>query len=235
MAPKQSNNDKFSIVESFFRYLSNNSKLTLVFHLVWIIVACISLSTTYILAFHFPSLLKVYEEAHSIRAFDKNLKVSLKQDDEINKILTQVMNENKASRAYIFRFHNGLAAVSGIPFFFQTNTHEIITPGMSRVLPFSQRLPASINVPMNTQLANNKCVILNKISADPNNQNYYNYQSRGAEAMIRCPIFLDNGDLLGYVGLDYSSPISDLYLKETETSLRSTARSLSLLFSNTRK
>ena len=235
MASKPSNNDKFSIVESFFRYLSSNTKLTLMFHLWWIVMACISLSTTYIFSFHFPSLLKVYEEAHSIKSFDKNLKLSLKQDDEINKLLTQVMIDNKANRAYIFRFHNGLAAVSGIQFFFQTNTHEIITPGMSRVLPYSQRLPASINVPMNNLLSNNKCVILNKISSDPNSQNYYNYQSRGAEAMVRCPIFLGNGDLLGYVGLDYSSPTYDSYLKETETSLKSTAKSLSTLFSNTRK
>lgn len=227
----QNNNSKFSMIEMFLRYLTRTRPAILFLHLLWIIITCCVLSSTYIFAFHFPSLIRIYEDAHNIRNFNANLKLSAKQDQEINKELQDLLGKTKANRAYVFRYHNGLAAVNGVPFFFQTNTHEVIAPGTSRVIQFEQHVPASINISMNNQFMNNQCIVITDIEKDKDNQNYYFFQVRGARSVIRCPIFMNNGDLFGYVGIDFLTNINKKALNDIDDIVELTALNLTKIFS----
>jgi hypothetical protein len=195
------------------------------------IIASCALSTSYIIAFHFTSVLNIYREAHDIKNFSNNLKFSTQQDTEINIILQSLLDNTKSNRAYIFRYHNGLASVHGVPFFFHTVTHEVISPGTTRVMQFEQHIPASINIAMNNQFMQNKCAIVRNADDDKDSQNYWYYQIRAAKSLIRCPIFMNNGDLFGFVGIDYLNDTPSELLNEAVLKVRNAALQLPILFS----
>jgi hypothetical protein len=224
-----------SMLEIFVRYLNRTKPLTMIFHLFWILSICSILSVCYVTAFHFTSLVHIYDEAHNIKEFNHGLKLSGKTDTEINNILNKALVDLHANRAYLFRYHNGLAAVGGVPFFFQTNTHETISPGTSRLMQFNQRIPASLTPVMNQKFSQNECIVVNHMDHDNDMQILYFYQARQSKAMVRCPIFMDNGDLIGFVGIDY---ISDQDLQKLETDkveIGNAALTISKIFASIKK
>lgn len=218
------------IAEILVNYLLVTKPVMLFLHLVWLTIVCVILSLTYVLAFHFTSLVTVYQEAHNVQNFNTNLIFSVRQDAEINNMLTDLMSQSKANRAYVFRYHNGLAAISGVPFFFQSNTHEVISPGTPRVVQFEQRIPASINLAISNQFMQNRCAIISKADEDKDSQNYWFYQNRGAKSLIRCPIFMSTGDLFGFIGVDYLEQHDIHELETIANRVKSSAGALSSVF-----
>lgn len=200
----------------------------LLVHILYIAVISAIFSTAYVISFHFTSLVSVYEEAHSIQNFSMNLKTSVENDNAIYNNLTRILTDTNGIRAYVYRYHNGLAAISGVPFFFQTMTHEVISPGTPRIMNFEQRIPASIHIAINNQFVNGKCAAIKDTDHDKENQDYYFWMSRGAKHLIRCPIFMNNGDLFGFVGVDYNSEIGDTLSAEKQ--VKETAGLISKLF-----
>lgn len=200
---------KPSMLQLMIAYLSNTHPLVLLMHLAYIIIVCATLSVSYVVAFHWSALIKVWEEAHDIKGFSANLKSSVETDISLNSSLADLLSQSNAIRAYIYRYHNGLAAVSSVPFFFQTNTHEVIAPGANRLLPYEQRIPASFNIAINNQFVKNQCAMAINADSDKDNSNFFYWQSRGAKAFIRCPIYMKNGDLFGFVGLDFANNPAD--------------------------
>jgi hypothetical protein len=223
---------KNDLAQILVNYLSNTQPWTLLVHLLWLACVCLILSVTYIGAFHTSDLLNFYQEAHNIKNFNNNLIFSAKQDKNINEILEDLLLTTHANRSYIFRYHNGLAAVSGVPFFFQTNTHEVITPGTPRVIQFEQHIPASINLAISNQFLANKCAVVSQTDSDKDSQNYYYYQVRGAKSLVRCPIFMSNGDLFGFVGVDFIARQDDKTLESTMLQLQVKANSLAGVFAS---
>lgn len=226
---------KISIIEVFLRYLTRTHPLLLVFHLFWILSACSILSISYVMAFHFTSLVHIYEEANHVNNFSKNLKTNVKVDAKINAVLNKLLTDTNSNRTYLFRYHNGLAAVNGVPFFFQTNTHEVISPGTQRLLRFYERIPASLTPAMNQKFAQNECVMMNKIDKADDIQVLYFYQSRNTKAMVRCPIFMNNGDLFGFIGIDYVNDQSLDKLKESKTLVMSAASEIANIYTSEKK
>jgi len=135
--------------------------------------------------------------------FTHELTTSIHVDTQITEELHKVLTVALADRTYVFRYHNGIPAVGGIPFIFHTNTHEVIRPGVNRVISLMQRIPSSINVHMNQEFTKGKCTTLTDIDTDATGHDYWYFQARGARHMIRCPIYSRHGDLIGFVGADY--------------------------------
>ena len=214
-------------------YLSRTRPIMLLVHLIYIAAVTAIFATAYVVAFHFTSLITVYEEAHSISSFSYNLKTSVENDNSIYRNLNRLLTDGNGMRAYVYRYHNGLAAISGVPFFFQTMTHEVISPGTSRIMNFEQRIPASIHMAINNQFVNDKCAVIKNADQDKENQDYYFWMSRNAKHLIRCPIYMTNGDLFGFVGVDYSTDISDL--SAAERSVKDTAKEIGKLFATTKQ
>lgn len=232
MAPTTPSGNKGigSMFEIFIRYLSKTAPGLLFLHLVWLIIVSAVLSTSYIFAFHFTSLLNIYQEAHNIRNFSANLMVSASQDRDINNALHTLLDQTHSNRAYISRYHNGLAAVNGVPFFFQTLTHEVITPGTPRVMQFEQHVPASINIAMNNQFMQNRCAIVVNSDSDRDSQNYWYYQIRNAKHLIRCPIYMANGDLFGFIGIDYVSNTTNINMEQMRDRVKEMSSTISSIF-----
>lgn len=225
---------KKGVAEIIINYLATTSPKYLFIHLVWMIIASCALSSSYIFAFHFTSLLAIYQEAHNIRNFNPNLRASSKQGADINEALRKLLETVGGNRAYVFRYHNGLAAVNGVPFFFQTNTHEVISPGTSRVMLFEQHIPASMNLAINNQFVQNRCVVVPRTDIDRDSQHYWFFQNRAAKSLVRCPIFMGNGDLFGFVGVDFINEVDHQLLQSIEETARSTASSIATIFATKR-
>jgi len=223
--------EKKGLAEIIVNYLSTTSPKYLFIHLIWMIIASCVLSSSYIFAFHFTSLLAIYQEAHNIRNFNSNLKASSKQDADINDALRKLMETVGANRAYVFRYHNGLAAVNGVPFFFQTNTHEVISPGTSRVLPFEQHIPAGMNLAINNQFVQNHCMVVPRTDIDMDSQHYWFFQNRSAKSLVRCPIFMRNGDLFGFIGIDWIGSVTDTDLAFAAEKAKVSAQTIAEIFS----
>ena len=232
MAKPPETNKKTSLAEIFLGYLSRTPSGVLFLHLLWIVVASCALSSSYILAFHFTSLVTIYEEAHNIRNFSNNLRSTSKQNHDINTALSELLGAANANRAYVFRYHNGLAAVNGVPFFFQTNTHEVISPGTSRVIQFEQHIPASINIAMNNRFMINRCAMVSDANEDRDSQNYWYFQNRSAKSLVRCPIFTGNGDLFGFVGIDFADPVDAARLAHLGELVKTSATAIGVIFSS---
>jgi hypothetical protein len=196
-------------------------------------MVCASLSASYVIAFHWTAAVQIYTEAHDIKGFGTNLKNSVETDNKLNSLLHEVLDQTGGIRSYIYRYHNGLAAINSVPFFFQTNTHEVIAPGAGRLLPYEQRIPASFNIAVNNQFVKNQCSLIINGDADKDSQNYYYYQSRGAKAFVRCPIYMSNGDLFGFIGVDYA--VNPVDTKKVSVTVGDVAKVIGALFAATKK
>lgn len=86
-------------------------------------------------------------------------------------------------------------------------THEVIANGATRIMQFEQRIPASMHMAINNDFVQDHCAVIEEADKDPSSQNYYFYQSRNAKALIRCPIYMENGDLFGFVGIDFANEL----------------------------
>lgn len=234
MPPKSNNNalnnEKKRLAEVFIGYLTSTPPYLMLFHLFWLVVASAALSGAYVVSFHFTSVLGIYQEAHSIRNFGQNLMVSARQDQEIGNSLQNLLTSTKSNRAYVFRYHNGLAAVNSVPFFFQTMTHEVISPGTPRVMRFEQRVPASMNLAVSNRFVQNRCAMVEHTDEDRDSQNYWYFQIRGAKTLVRCPIFMENGDLFGFVGIDYIDGPEEMSLEAVANRAREAAAEMARIF-----
>lgn len=225
---QDSNETKPSVMEVLLNYLKSTPPLLLLVHLIYIMIICATLSFSYVVAFHWSNLIQIYQDAHDVQSFSRNLKISVEHDNQINDTLHDVMASTKGYRAYLYRYHNGLAAINGVPFFFQTNTHEVITPGANRLLPYEQRIPASISPYISNQFVKNACAIITDTDSEKNSQYNYIWQSRKAKAFIRCPVYLNNGDLFGFIGVDYVDNPSEI--KKFESQVMDAAKTVSTIF-----
>ena len=209
MVVRHKSNDKDTSLQLLISYLKGTNPLLLILHLFYIIMVCATLSASYVVAFHWGALIQIYNEAHDVKGFGTNLKNSVEIDSKLNRLLHDIMDQTSGTRSYIYRYHNGLAAINGVPFFFQSNTHEVIAPGASRLMEYEQRIPASFNIAVNNQFVKNQCYMAMNTDSDKDSQNYFYFQARNAKAFIRCPIYMQNGDLFGFVGIDYASNPTD--------------------------
>lgn len=217
----------FNILKAVLSYLKNTSVVRLFAHLLFIITLCLVLSFSYVVAFHFTNLVEIYTEAHSIRNFGNKLQGNMQVEADLEGTLQKVMLETQGNRAYVYRYHNGLAAVNGIPFFFQSMTHETIRPGTNRIMVVEQRLPASISPSINMQFLQNRCFIAMNLD-NINHSLHYIYVNHGTKAMIRCPIFLSKGDLFGFIGVDFTSLPKDTEVLKQQVS--DTSREIARIF-----
>lgn len=191
------------ITESLLKYFRTMHPLRMLWHLVWLTMVLTVCSVAYIITWHFEPVMDLWQRTRSFEHFRHELSTSLVIDTQINDELAMLLRSTNADRAYVFRYHNGIPAVAGIPFIFHTNTHEVIRPGVNRVIDLMQRIPSSINVHQNQEFAARKCIVMMDLDLDVTHTDYWFYQARGTRHMVRCAFYSRQGDLLGFVGLDY--------------------------------
>ena len=134
---------------------------------------------------------------------------------DVDRLLEEMMAEIGADRAYVFQFHNGTRLVSGKHFYYYSNTHETVAPGISSEIGNLQMLPMSILVPswlpklirgkgFVTDTANETHEYSKKILED-----------QGIESLAIVPL-MDKTDTypIGFLGVDFTrSQIKENTLK----------------------
>ena len=190
-------------VEIVLKYLKTTHPLRMLWHMIWLFCVLCILSMSYIITFHFTPVLDLWQQSRSMNHFRVELATTLAVDQGINQELQRLLDETGAHRSYLFRYHNGIATISGTPFMFHTNTHEMIKPGVARLIAYNQRLPTSINTAMNAEFARRNCVVMTNLERQVESISYWYFQTRGAHSMIRCAVYSAQGDILGFVGVDF--------------------------------
>jgi len=95
---------------------------------------------------------------------------------------------------------------------------------------FEQHIPASINIAMNNKFMQNQCAVVVSTDSDRDSQNYWYFQSRGARSIIRCTIFTNNGDLFGFVGIDFNNNIQSSDVEQKLGRVQRSAADISRIF-----
>lgn len=222
----------WDILSILLRYLRANHPLKVIWHTLWFFCILCMLSTTYIITFHFQPVFDLWQKSQNLNSFARELRVGVATDAKINQEISRLLETTSGNRSYLFRYHNGTPSANNVPFIFHTNTHEMIKPGTNRVLRFGQRLPSSLIHNENVEFLKNKCVSINNINRNVNSADYWIFETRNAVAVARCPIFAKNGDLIGFVGVDFSEPVSDKALKEAEDLVRKSSIFLGAIYDN---
>jgi hypothetical protein len=63
-----------------------------------------------------------------------------------------------------------------------------------------------------------------------NSINHWYFETRQARSMLRCPIFTRDGDIVGFVGLDWLQDAHVESLRDTERKIKSSAAALGKIF-----
>lgn len=202
-----SDDAKLSMLRILVDYLKSTPPLNLIIHMIYITVICGILSASYILAFHWNDVVTFYTAYQEQTTNEERFELDLDTDTQVNYKLQSLITEVDGMRAYVYRYHGKLDTVSGVPFLYQSNIFEIISPGAARLMNYEQRVPTGIHMAMNNEFVKDRCMLIKDTTTDKDSQNYYVYTSRNAMAVERCPIFLDNGDLFGFVGIDWDTSV----------------------------
>jgi hypothetical protein len=217
-------------LDTIYRYFASVHPWRMFVHLIWVFCLLTMLSLSYIITFHFDPVVNLWEQSKSFNHFRNELSTTIAMDSQVNAQLSTLLTATGAARIYVFRYHNGTPSYNGVPFMFHTQTHEVIRPGVTRVINLSQRLPTSINSQLNSEFTHKSCVIMNNLDKNPDGSMYWFWQSRGSYAMVRCGFYTANGDLLGFVGADYLDPITDSKLQIDVPTIQSGAKVIGKLF-----
>jgi hypothetical protein len=221
------NSEAFNAVLAYLRDTKLSKMLS---HAAILGLLCVILSFCYTIAFHFTSLLTIYTEAHDIRNFGNNLNGNMKAESQLEDILKKALTESHANRSYVYRYHNGLAAISSVPFYFQSMMFEVISPGIPRIIAYEQRLPAGMTPIVNAAFVQNKCFVSTALDKTDHALNFM-FQTHGARAVVRCPIYMKNGDLFGFVGVEYHDAQAEINTATRQT-LEFTAREIAAVYAN---
>lgn len=207
--PSLSDDAKLSMLQILVDYLKTTPPLNLIVHMIYITVICAILSASYLVSFHWNDLATLYTNYQEQSSNEERFELDLDTNTQVNYKLQSLLTEVDGMRAYVYRYHGRLDTVSGVPYFYQSNIFEMISPGAARLMDYEQRVPAGIHMAMNNEFVRDRCMLIKDTTTDKGSQNYYFYTSRNAMAIERCPIFLDNGDLFGFVGIDWDTPIEN--------------------------
>jgi len=170
------------------------------------------------------TMYKEYTEAKTVKMNDA-LNISV----NVSKIISRQRKLIGVDRIYVSKFHDGKVDFNGVHFIYFSRVSESDSAGIANELISNQALPLSIFPGMVTALTKRKCYVI----LDTNNVNAENHtflRTQGVQSVITCPIFNDNGKLIGIVGVE--SVISKLTnIKDKKEKLHTLAEALGPILS----
>jgi hypothetical protein len=86
---------------------------------------------------------------------------------------------------------------------------EVISPGKPRIMSYEQRLPAGMTPSVNAAFVQNKCLVATALDKSDHSLNFM-FQMHAVRAVVRCPVYMSNGDLFGFVGVEYHDAVTEI-------------------------
>lgn len=216
-----------ALVGPISEYLKSTGIIKMAVQGLIVIIVSINISFFYILATNFQYVVETFYTKATITHEDliKQLKTTIK----INFILENLLRDiPESSRSYIFKYHDGIKGVSSLAFLFQSNTHEVVKPGVSSEISKLQHLPINLSPERLEAFINRKCYYYIVNSSNKNIAFNQLLKQRGIIAITAYPLYNLEDKLIGYVGIDFNDMIPE-NIKETKKILREAAVSLAAL------
>ena len=206
----------------YINYAKEISSRKMVFHTLLFILLISWTGAVFIGVSNFKllaAMYKEYSESKTVRMND-----ALVVSENVNNIIIRQRNLIGVDRIYVSKFHDGKIDFNGVHFIYFSRVAESDSAGIASELTSNQALPLSIFPGMVSALAKRECYVIrdtNYVGAE----NHTFLQMQGVKSAITCPIFNDNGKLIGIVGVE--SVISKLTnIKDKKAKLKILAETL---------
>lgn len=144
---------------------------------------------------------------------------SMDLNDKIMAILRAVLPEFKASRVYIFSYHNGGKNVLGIDFARVSCTHEVVALGTPPQQAWLQNLPVTL-VWAFSRLINSGvgvvCPCIEDCFMETDSSTYEALRAQGIKSCYCVGLYSDARIPIGFLGLDYCEQRTSLSEDQVE-------------------
>jgi hypothetical protein len=147
-------------------------------------------------------LTTILQQKKSPSQFNQQLLLQTEMSMRIETFLCELAETLNADRAWVTQFHNGGQLISGIPFLYQTRTHEICRNGVLRQLHNYQHMSVSYTSWRCNKIAKHETIIIDDIENFSENEQLQ-LKSEGIQAAITLGIYDTQGNPLGYIGVDF--------------------------------
>lgn len=222
---KEDSNSKQAMINIGLAYLRRTKPHVLLLHMICFIIANIVVTFSYVMIFHFPSIVSLCAGPSE----PSGISLSARQQIEVDSALGNFLRETGANRVSLHRYHAPTEAPQGIPFVSQTMTNEVITSGNNRILPLQRSIPIFTTPLLNARLAENNCMVASLSREVPNSRVHWYFVTFNGQSIIRCPIYQPNGNILGFISVDWINEVANLDSWESIT--KAEAARLSLILS----
>lgn len=143
----------------------------------------------------------------------------LEHDQTVNVVLAHVGRAMGAGRAYVFEVVDTVMV---------RNTHEWCAPGVTALIDDMQHLPYTLGAPLWDRLRDHGSIQINDVSLLLATSEFRQMlDEQDVTALIAAP-FWRNGDMIGFVGLDYLAGPRD-FTAEEDNLMRGLAAQMGLL------
>jgi len=123
----------------------------------------------------------------------------------IETLLERAVLKSRASRVYIFEFHNGVTPLGGLPFLKMTNTYEALGKGAKSELHRRENMPMQLFSSFVKAIYEKDCVVMdteNK-SDEYSAMVWATLEERDVGVAVCAKVTGLNGKIIGYLGFDF--------------------------------
>lgn len=142
----------------------------------------------------------------TIAETEKKVEASNRSDDQIMAILRAMQTEFRASRAYVFQYHNGGENYLGGSFSRVSCTHEVVALGVQRQQQWLQRMPKTL-VHAFTKMIDSGigvfCPCIESCFMETDASTYETLHQQGIISVYCTGLFSDRRFPMGFLGVDY--------------------------------
>lgn len=133
----------------------------------------------------------------------KTLKEDLDSSEKISLILANMLEEFEADRATVFQFHNGEYFYTGHSIDKMSNTHEVVTKGVSKEQMFSSGIFTSPFRSFMRDLLSSPVIVYSDVESVECFNTKTFFIERGAKSVI-ASLLRDGSDRpVGFIGFEY--------------------------------
>ena len=136
----------------------------------------------------------------------KKLEAAAIMDDKLMNVLRSVLTEFRASRAYIFSYHNGGENVMGQSFARVSCTHEVVALGINPQMSWLQNMPKTL-VHAFTRMIDSGlgvfCPCIEECFIETDVSTYQTLHQQGIKSCYCVGLYSDARAPIGFMGIDF--------------------------------
>ena len=157
---------------------------------------------------------EILEESHTTKAqLQEDFQNSVEENALIDIEMTKLVFKHGIDAMLVFKFHNSRTDLQGKHDFFYSATNEVSHNGVVSYLPDAQAIPIVRLGRYITPMIEGKCQVTHVATMAENDWLRGKLELQGIETLVACPIYDNQGNLLGFTELIYvvgnSAPVGE--------------------------